>query len=344
MTRGGESFVSMIQRLILLLTLAALAIIGTRQCAVGQNVGFLPGDAFFHFTLNERLVRSLPEGGGNVKLIYAVQPVGLGGYAGFGYLQIEPAEPELVQHLHDVYEDHRSYHPKIVERGIRTRDKSEWDVEMNAPHAFIYNRDADWSVQRIGLKYNKDWPDLPAEAFSGPDRTGWWTSLNVPRPRVECYHPLVKTYDAVVEDWRNAWRFKPLRVQVPKNIGWGFADGELIPQPVVARADDIQIVVTASGDMERYFLRELNVSMYQVRKDGVKELTWRKDEEGVNLEMRPLEKGADEKHPGRMRRGGKTGQVRLRGRENGTGPVNTEKNTEKGVTNGQKGSELFSDG
>ena len=94
------------------------------------------------------------------------------------------------------------------------------ETELNPPIAFVYNRDVDWTVQRIALKYNEDWPSLPPEAFVGPDRN-MGLGGDVVYSRGEIYQPLVKTYDAVVEDSAERECFKPLRVSCAKEHSLG---------------------------------------------------------------------------------------------------------------------------
>ena len=260
----------------------------TAQLGVAQNMGFTPGDAFFVFGLTEKLVNELPEKGGTVTLGYETPLINFGGYAGFDNLRIEGVAPRLVDNLRRVYRDHRKFMPKIVSVRI-LEDGTKRETEMNPPIAFVYNREADFSVQRIALKYNEDWHNLPADAFVGPSRD---MSLggNVFHSRAEVYQPLVKTYHAVVEDWRNAKRFAPLKVRVPKNVAWGKAH-EPIKQPVVAQGKDIQVVVTTEEDLEHYFLRTLNVDFYQVTSEGIDVCTWEAGDEGVELVKRKFEEG-----------------------------------------------------
>jgi hypothetical protein len=112
----------------------------------------------------------------------------------------------------------------------------------------------------------------PTEGFLGPN-------VNM---HAEVYQPLVTTCEAVVDDWRNARRFKPLKVQVPKNVAWGVF-GEPINVPVVARADDLQLVVTASDRYVKYFSRQPNATFYRVTKDWVEKCTWREGKLDVEL-------------------------------------------------------------
>ena len=146
--------------------------IGHSETGLAQSVGFMPGDAFFVFAFSEDVVKSLPEKGGDVKLDYAKPEYPFGKfYAGFDRIRLDNVDPGLIQNLRRVYRDHRKYVPRIVEIGSG-KDGAKWESELNAPLAFVYNREVDWhGQQRIALKYNKDWPHLaPGGIFgAGPE-------------------------------------------------------------------------------------------------------------------------------------------------------------------------------
>jgi len=275
-------------RFLLMPTVVAAIVLGTAQRGAAQNMGFTPGDAFFLFALTEKLVNDLPEKGGTVTLCYETPLIGFGGYAGFNNVRIEGAPTQFVENLRRVYRDHRKSMRKIVGVDIM-EDGTKRETEMNPPIAFLYNRDVDWSEQRIALKYNEDWPNLPPDAFAGPGRN-MALGGDVLYGRAEVYQPLVKTYDAVVEDWRNAKRFAPLKVRVPKNVAWGKAH-EPIKEPVVAQSKDVQVVVTTEEDLEDYFLRKPDVQFYQVTPDGIDVCSWQAGDDGVELVKEKLGEG-----------------------------------------------------
>ncbi len=269
----------------------AAALSGSGRPASGQNViQFCPGDAYFYFTLTEELADSLPNDGPNISLYYARYDDAFGSSAGFRCLRIDGVTAELIQNLRRAYREHREDVPKILaphEHGVNP-DESPLIVEANPPHGFIYNREADWSEQRIGLKYNENWPHLPAEAFVPASRAKGWEHFAVDG-RAHHYQPLLETYEAVVADWRNACRFAPLKVDVPKKVAWGVF-GEPINEPVVAEADDIQLAIVASGDLDDCFAQRPNTIFYQVTKDWVKKWTWRRSDYDVVLVEKPLGK------------------------------------------------------
>jgi hypothetical protein len=263
----------------------------TEPRAVAQNVvQFFPGDAYFYAALSEDIVNSLPKDGGAITLEYDVHDEAFGSTAGFGFLRIERASPKLTQHVRSMYRDYRKDVPRVLKphKYYANKDGSPLMVEVNTPHLFVYNSDVDWSLQRIAVKYNENWPHLPATAFQPPEREKRWGFFGW-NGHAEDYQPLVKSYEAVVDDWGNARRFKPLKVQVPKNVAWGVF-GEPIKVPVVVSADDVQLVVTTSDNYEKYFLRQPKLTFYRITKDWVKKCTWHKGESDVEL----VEKGLAE--------------------------------------------------
>jgi hypothetical protein len=289
MVSQRKRLLAILARVVVPFTVTAIFISAAGRCAVAQNVvQFFPGDAYFYVVATENLVNSLPKDGGKITLDYDVHDEGFGSTAGFSFLRIEGVSPRLVQRLRNAYHDHRKDVPRVLKphEYFLNEDGSPLMVEVNAPHWFIYNRDVDWSKQRIALKYNENWPHLPAGAFLPPERAKVWGDSIV--GRAEVYWPLVKTYDAVVEDWYDARRFKPLQVQVPKNIAWGIF-GEPITEPVIASADDIQFVAVPSSNLEEYFDRKPELSFYRITKNWVKKCTWRKGEDGdAELEEKVL--------------------------------------------------------
>jgi hypothetical protein len=187
--------------------------------------------------------------------------------------------------LRRVYQDDRKHRPKIVRVNI-SDDGTKSETEMNPPIAFVYNRDVDWAEQRIALKYNEDWHNLPSHAFEGQGRDMSLVGDELFGP-AEVYQPLVKTYEAVVEDWQNAKRFAPLKVRVPKDVPWGKV-GEAIKEPLVAASKDVQIVVTNEEDLGDYVLQKPGVEFYRVTADGIDLCKWLIGDEGRVLVQEKL--------------------------------------------------------
>lgn len=266
-----------------LLVMAILAVTGYSKA---QNLGFMPGDAFFAVLLDEKLAASAPLDGGRLVLPNMgprTSQLNFGGFAGFDYLQINGVSAQMMKDIRRVYYDQRRYVPRIV--SIRLRDDgTREETEVNPLFLMVYNRDVDWEWQRIGFKYNEDWPNLPRKAFEGPDR-------DVPGVGflpAEVYQPLIKGYGAVVEDWYNARQVKPLKVEVPGNVAWGKAH-EPIKESVTARSEDIQIIVVAKEDLKGCSLQKPGCTFYQITLDGVKVWTWTEGDEGMELAAKELD-------------------------------------------------------
>ena len=103
----------------------------------------------------------------------------------------------------------------------------------------------------------------------------------------DTYQPLVRTFDAVEEDWRGAGRYKPLSVEVPKNIAWG-RWGKAIKEPIVARGGDIQIIVVQDNNLENYFARRPDADFYRVTQAGISVCWWESEDGEEKLVKREL--------------------------------------------------------
>ena len=139
--------------------------------AAQGNVAFMPGDAFFHSDLTEAAVADT-SGDETFRLKYSHVPLsgGLGGYAGFEWLEVTGDTTALRHHLKVLYESLRMDNPKEV------RINHDGSVtELNGFHIFVYNADVKWdggfASQGLGMKYNESWTDLPASAFQSETRT-----------------------------------------------------------------------------------------------------------------------------------------------------------------------------
>jgi hypothetical protein len=235
-------------------------------------IAFMPGDAHFHSKLTEAWVENAVREN-KIDLGYAIVPEDLdfGGYAGFGGLTVSgdcELVHRLVDHLRAVYLKLRQDDPKIVR--IRLKDNERVESEVNGFHLFVYNSGTDWTRQRIGNKYNENWNKLPASAITGPDRGGF-----APVTAVQ-YRPILRRYEAVVDDWQFAHQYAELHVAVSANIAWGIA-GPPIEEPVIVKADEIQLVVVGSDDLEPFFQRAEGAEATVVSFTGVKTLVWGED-------------------------------------------------------------------
>ncbi len=185
------------------------------------------------------------------------------GYAGFAHLTIRDCRPGLFASLNKVYRAIRRTHPKLV-RVLDEHGKSERGIEINGLDLFVYNKDIDWKAQSIGLKYNEHWFDFPIKS---PHPTSGWalTGPNSVRMDIPAYRyvSFLTGADAVVEDWQNSQRFPALAVRLPDVKQWEFPGAGPIEVPIVAKAEDVQLVVTCEP-LDDYFRQKPESIFYVI--------------------------------------------------------------------------------
>lgn len=257
--------------------------------ASGQSLGFMPGDAFYVFVMEEKLLDSFPAEGGTIVLPYMDPYVPFGSYfGGFRRLQIEGVPKEYLERLRRLYEFDREYRPKIVQR-YKTDDGETHEREMNPPIAFVYNRGIDWSKQELALKYNENWANLPDAAFGDIDRRTVESDQIV-----EWYQPLVATAEAIKNDWQGCLKFSGLNVRVPPSVPWGLVSAkEPVQSPVVGDFRDLQIIVTTTEELLEYFAHTPLTVFYEVHGDGIDTLHWEDALFGGGLIREPLDLSPD---------------------------------------------------
>ena len=234
------------------------------------NTYFMPGDAFFHSRLTEDVIDDLVNGNGAATFRYdRPGPSTFSGYAGFPNLTIEGLDPESRKWLKALYERLRMQYPQHI-RVTKIEVGDRIDVvakEINGFHLLIYGRDFDVRRFRIGLKYNEEWHSPPPTAvgptlFLGPVRS---------------YDPFVKSYEAVVEDWKSASDVPGLPVELPKDALWA-RHGPKIEAPVTARAEDVRFLVFPAGSLDAHFRRRNTEEFWEVTPSGIKAYTWKRGE------------------------------------------------------------------
>ena len=140
--------------------------------ALAMNIAFMPGDAFFHALLTEESLADLSDEGMRFRYAHVPMSGGLCGYAGFENLQVTGDTSILNEHLRALYRSLREFYWKE----LRVNPDGT-TTETNGFHVFIHNADVEWSSspssQRIGIKYNESWPNLPESAFQGESRKLW---------------------------------------------------------------------------------------------------------------------------------------------------------------------------
>lgn len=277
-------------RSVLIAIVLALFVAGVSQA----NVFFIPGDAFFPSKLTEEVVRAANEDRQPLALGYELplRFAGFGGYGGFGQLEIRGLNKDMAHAIRDIYDDLRKTNPKrlIV---WRNEDGEEQSSETNGFHFFVYPKDVDWEQQRMGLKYNEDWMNLPEEAVAGPDRA-WIVDkeTNKPLNHAVSYNSLVGTWKSVAEDWQYAKLFPRLPVEVPQGISWGLME-DFVAAPVTIEANQIQLVILEEKSLKSYYARKPSCEFYSITDDQVRRLRWKKN---GTLSVTPWSKG-DRKSP-----------------------------------------------
>jgi hypothetical protein len=241
--------------------------------AAAVNLAFMPGDAFFGATLTESLVDTLPTQDASILLEYRyryrLEDGTFGGYAGFHRLRIKESSLGITGNLQKLYRYLRRDFAKEVRIEI-DQSGNRIETEINPFDLLVYNREVDWKNQRLALKYNEDWRQLPESAVKGPPRWNYFGGKGVRAERYLSYLPI---YEAVIDDWKHAAEVAPLRVQVPENVAWGIAGPE-IDEPVVIQADAVQLIILPSDDLKAYFHETEQFTFYSITEDGVHELSW----------------------------------------------------------------------
>lgn len=171
------------------------------------NGYFIPGDAFFHFEIDQAEWKELE--GGRLSILSYDRPEELtstlGGKVGYQNLDIANLpEKYRARFVAAVRRMKEKYPTKIVEidhgdakfllcpSGVERK-------EVNKIRVFVYNRSFDLSRFRFGLKYNETWPD--AGAALGVPKEHFWYDFFVPQ--------------GIGESWRMGSEVSPLAVQLP---------------------------------------------------------------------------------------------------------------------------------
>jgi hypothetical protein len=253
------------------------------------NVSFMPGDAFFHSRLTEQAVASMPRDGGSWTIIYSSndESGNLSGFAGFRTLSVQSVSSQVVMRIHDVYSHLNPNNVKTLKVFIDAGGKRK-EVETGGFHFFVYNRDVDWSFQRLALKYNEDWVDIPNNALQGSRKPANCIKGFPGVGPVRTYSPFIRSYEAVVSDWRDAKAFAPLKVSVPNNIAWGVI-GPRITEPVEADMKDVQFVILERDNLRKYYHRKLLYEYFLITESGIQIAGWEKGKLNI-ANWRPVQK------------------------------------------------------
>lgn len=260
---------------------ALLHVGATRSC--GANVGFLPGDTFFHARLTEDFVVELDESSEQMTFSYSrpayAQPA-LCGYTGFWRLEVVDTDRNIKKSFRRLYKTLRRDYPKIIKviiiedieddelRQELGAEGGEIRQELNGIHVFVYNADYDVNKFGLGLKYNEQWHSPPKEAV-GERRTDFF-----PLASASVYEPFVREYNAVVQDWRRADKVDALSVRVPKNIAWAKI-ARRREEPVRASASNLRFVVIPDGLLTECYRKTERAQFWEITAGGVMMGTWK---------------------------------------------------------------------
>ena len=249
-----------------------VAVICLGQPCMGQNVEFVPSDAFFHAVLNEKLTEAIAAG--NLELEYSFPDGGnFGGFQGFHKMVVHDVNDYAVESLKMLYTSLRQTNPKQIYESAGNSGKPI-QIENNPFHLFVYNRNVDWNVQRIGLKLNESWNLFPKSAV---DRTSSRWAPPFSANDTPVYSSFVQSYDAVCYDLKAARFFEGLKVKYPEDIAWGIA-GEHVDKPVECSFHDVQFIVTENRNLESYYRQIEQAVFYSVHESKTVKYWWENGE------------------------------------------------------------------
>lgn len=233
------------------------------------DVGFWPGDAFFHFSLTETTLEGMSDHG--IRLDYFQMPPG-GAYDGFRHLVITGDTASLHRRLRKVLALN-SERPAAVRHGF---------------DALVYNVNVKWSTKhrRIGMKYNESWAEVPAQYLDPASK-----QPRLSRASLHHYHALINSPAAIIHDWQFAREVDGLAVEVPRDGGWGIA-GRSIDVPLSIDARDVQIVVVTQSDLGPVFEQRNDAQFYTISNQRLR-LSQFRDGTVVYRELDPEEDTAD---------------------------------------------------
>jgi hypothetical protein len=226
--------------------------------AQATNMGFIPGDAFFHSQFTKEVADSIPEDGGTITLSY-MRPdhaqFYLCGYGGFYKLEVRNIPPEIGRALKSLREKMHADSGTNFRVNLDNDGKETHRYEVDPPRLFIYGKEFDPEEHDFGLKYNERW-NAPPTSTTNPKKG---TAIG--------YDNFVKGEKAVVTDWLYAERMPGLPVTTPEGVNWG-TSGKQIEEAAFADAADVRFFVLDGGDMRRYFNKKKRMRFWEVTSEG----------------------------------------------------------------------------
>jgi hypothetical protein len=243
---------------------------------LGQNAGFIPGDAFFSSTLSEEKVSNMT--GPEVEFDFEYPKwQDFGGYYGFARIKVTGIPDKSISDFKKLYHGLRRHSPKnIIEY---YEDGRKVTNEIDPFMVLIYNKDTDFSKVRIGLKFNENWNKFPDDALSrDSERAKARITLSgeqsnfLGRPS---YTSFLQSYEEIQNDLRNAELVPALSIQLPEVSGWAVHGAPLL-SPVQCEFSSVQFVILESEDLKRIFNKRQNSKFYVISEEGCFVHEWKK--------------------------------------------------------------------
>lgn len=212
---------------------------------------FLPGDAFFHTVITEKVLKKLDEDP-DYAFEY-VRPYWMYTIPGYYSLSLGKQNRKLAKQIKDAYEEVR-YSMRPLELRVRgkspnsisgkfSQEKTEF-VEINGPHLFFYNEDYDWKKRHIALKYNENW-SLELKKFGYQKAS---------------YGAFVKTPEAIIESWRFSKVVAPLSVQLPEQP---IIKHRAIKKPMIAKGR-LRAIMLPDNHYQQYYDLKDNIALIEL--------------------------------------------------------------------------------
>ena len=252
MMKGSGSNTIRISSMLLFLVLG--------EVAKAENMGFLPGDAFFHSKMSFLQIEEAAKSK-NVALRY-VTPTErtFSGYAGYFRLNLQIDDETFLANLSSAYEWLRYTSPRRNRVVWEYRDEGDTivksrkaiEIEDNPFSIFVYNRHLDINDIHLSVKYNENWK---SEA----------TLFNKHKNSQPLLDEFTRSYEVVAESWSNAERVPALKVELPRvelNRGKG------VDEPIVLPTSEVTVVITSSEDYEDLFSCALDTQVVTVTVSG----------------------------------------------------------------------------
>jgi len=205
---------------------------------------FLPGDAYFHTAISEKVLKQLDD---NPDYTFEYGLVNWQRqHAGYYSLSLGKQNRKLAKKIKRAYYSIRhnlvplqlevwGRSPNTVAEQPLER-KTEF-VEMNRLSLFFVNENFDWKKNRFPLKYNED----------------WYTQLSKFGFPKGGYGALVDTPDAILESWRLSTSISPLSVELPE-----------VP---IIKTQAIKVPMVAKGRFKALMLIDTSFKKYYKRKN-----------------------------------------------------------------------------